>query len=144
MMEGNVKLDEKWESFLDKRDQDSEMSIMLRMLKITKLMGVNMLKTIIATKILKELGIVTFGQRFKIINAGKLLASGTANGTGVMNNEKDALMGSAAFSSENVMEEDIMNVPTNSFESAENSEDLSLTQILNVQLPYERTYYTKM
>ena len=31
---------------------------------------------------------MTFGQRFKIINAGKLLASGTANGTGVMNNEK--------------------------------------------------------
>ena len=54
---------------------------------------------------------MTFGQRFKIINAGKLLASGTANGTGVMNNEKDALMGSAAFSSDNVMEEDIMNVP---------------------------------
>ena len=103
-----------------------------------------MLKTIIVTKILKELGIMTFGQRFKIINAGKLLASGTANGTGVMNNEKDALMGSAAFSSDNVMEEDIMNVPTNSFESAENSEELSLTQILNVQLPYERTYYTKM
>ena len=49
---------------------------------------------------------MTFGQRFKIINAGKLLASGTANGTGVMNNEKDALMGSAAFSSDNVMEED--------------------------------------
>ena len=72
-------------------------------------------------------------------NAGKLLASGTANGTGVMNNEKDALMGSAAFSSDNVMEEDI-----NSFESAENSEELSLTQILNVQLLYERTYYTKM
>ena len=86
---------------------------------------------------------MTFGQRFKIINAGKLLASGTANGTGVMNNEKDALMGSAAFSSDNVMEED-MNIPTNSFESAENSEELSLTQILNVQLPYERTYYTKM
>ena len=61
-----------------------------------------------------------------------------------MNNEKDALMGSAAFSSDNVMEEDIMNIPTNSFESAENSEELSLTQILNVQLPYERTYYTKM
>ena len=53
-------------------------------------------------------------------------------------------MGSAAFSSDNVMEEDIMNIPTNSFESAENSEELSLTQILNVQLPYERTYYTKM
>ena len=35
---------------------------------------------------------MTFGQRFKIINAGKLLASGTANGTGVMNNEKDALI----------------------------------------------------
>ena len=87
---------------------------------------------------------MTFGQRFKIINAGKLLPSGTANGTGVMNNEKDALMGSAAFSSDNVMEEDIMNIPTNSFESAENSEELSLTQILNVQLPYERTYYTKM
>ena len=87
---------------------------------------------------------MTFGQRFKIINAGKLLASGTANGTGVMNNEKDALMGSSAFSSDNVMEEDIMNIPTNSFESAENSEELSLTQILNVQLPYERTYYTKM
>lgn len=86
---------------------------------------------------------MTFGQRFKIINAGKLLASGTANGTGVMDNEKDALMGSAAFSSDNVMEED-MNIPTNSFESAENSEELSLTQILNVQLPYERTYYTKM
>ena len=102
-----------------------------------------MLKTIIITKILKELGIMTFGQRFKIINAGKLLASGTANGTGVMDNEKDALMGSAAFSSDNVMEED-MNIPTNSFESAENSEELSLTQILNVQLPYERTYYTKM
>ena len=51
---------------------------------------------------------MTFGQRFKIINAGKLLASGTANGTG-------ALMGSAAFSSDNVMEEDIMNIPTNSF-----------------------------
>ena len=100
-----------------------------------------MLKTIIVTKILKELGIMTFGQRFKIINAGKLLAS---NGTGVMNNEKDALLGSAAFSSENVMEEDIMNVPTNSFESAENSEELSLTKILNVQLPYERAYYTKM
>ena len=82
-----------------------------------------MLKTIIVTKILKELGIMTFGQRFKIINAGKLLASGTANGTGVMNNEKDALMGSPAFSSDNVMEEDIMNVPTNSFESAENSEE---------------------
>ena len=80
------------------------------------------------------LGIVTFGQRFKIINAGKLLPSGTANGTVVMNNEKDALMGSAAFSSDNVMEEDIMN----SFESAENSEELSLTQILNVQLPYDR------
>ena len=87
---------------------------------------------------------MTFGQRFKIINAGKLLPSGTANGTVVMNNEKDALMGSAAFSSDNVMEEDIMNIPTNSFESAENSEDLSLTQILNVQLPYERTHYTKM
>ena len=42
---------------------------------------------------LKELGIMTFGQRFKIIYAGKLLASGTANGTGVMNNEKDALVG---------------------------------------------------
>ena len=54
---------------------------------------------------------MTFGQRFKIINAGKLLASGT----GVMNNEKDALMGSAAFSSDNVMEEYIMNIPTNSF-----------------------------
>ena len=67
---------------------------------------------------------MTFGQRFKIINGGKLLA----------------LMGSAAFSSDNVMEEDIMNIPTNSFESAENSEELSLTQILNVQLPYERTY----
>ena len=58
---------------------------------------------------------MTFGQRFKIINAGKLLASGTANGTGVMNNEKDALVGSAAFSSDNIMEEDIMNIPTNSF-----------------------------
>ena len=88
---------------------------------------------------------MTFGQRFEIINAGKLLVvSGTANGTGVMNNEKDALMGSAAFSSDNVMLEEIMNIPTNSFESAENSEELSLTKILNVQLPYERTYYTKM
>ena len=42
---------------------------------------------------------MTFGQRFKIINVGKLLA----------------LMGSAAFLSDNVMEEDIMNIPTNSF-----------------------------
>ena len=43
-------------------------------------------------------------------------------------------MGSAKFSTDNVMEEDIMNVPTNSIESAENSEELSLTKILNVQL----------
>ena len=134
-MEGKVKLDEKWESFLDKREQDSKEDEDVNNVEDSEdnnIDGVNML------------GIVTFGQRFKIINAGKLLPSGTANGTVVMNNEKDALMGSAAFSSDNVMEEDIMNIPTNSFESAENSEELSLTQILNVQLPYERTYYTKM
>ena len=78
---------------------------------------------------LKELGVKTFGQRFKIINAGKLLGD-------VINNEK----GSAVVSYDNNTDEDIMNVHKNSIESAENSEELSLTKILNVKLPYERTY----
>ena len=51
---------------------------------------------------LKELGVKTFGQRFKIINAGKLLGD-------VINNEK----GSAVVSYDNNTDEDIMNVHQN-------------------------------